>query len=263
MYQNFNYHSHTKRCGHAGGEDEAYVLAAIENGYKKMGFSDHAPYLNGYDPNERMKKEELEAYIQSIEYLQTKYRDQIEIFKGLEIEWIPERIEELKAYREQFDYLILGEHTYTLDIENYFYDHVEDEDILLYAQMVEQACDAKLIDIVAHPDLFMYGKTEFSEACVQASHRIVQAAQRNGIILEVNLNGLKYGKVQRGEEIRYLYPYRKFWEIVAQYDVKVIYGLDAHAPSKYGDHRAYEIVQKEIIGGLPLKFIDDLTFQHK
>ena len=36
--QKFNYHSHTKRCGHAIGEDEEYVLAAIANGYTKMAF---------------------------------------------------------------------------------------------------------------------------------------------------------------------------------------------------------------------------------
>lgn len=28
--QDFNYHSHTKRCGHAEGEDEAYVQEAIK-----------------------------------------------------------------------------------------------------------------------------------------------------------------------------------------------------------------------------------------
>lgn len=263
MKQRFNYHSHTKRCGHAGGEDEAYVQAAIQQGYQRMGFSDHAPYVNGYDPQERMKVEELEEYIKSIEYLQKKYQDQIEIFKGLEIEWIPERVEELKKYRQMFDYIILGEHTYTLDIENYFYDHVSDDDILLYANMVVQACDAHIADIIAHPDLFMYGKKEFNEACVQASHMIVQAAVRNDIILEVNLNGLKYGKVQMGEELRYLYPYRGFWEIASQYDCKVVYGLDAHAPSKYQDDKAYEIVQQEIIYDLPLHFIDDLNFPHK
>lgn len=263
MQQKFNFHSHTSRCGHAGGSDEAYVQEAIKNGYEVMGFSDHAPYINGYDPHERMKVEELDEYIQSIEYLQQKYQGQIEIFKGLEVEWIPERAEELKAYRQQFDYLILGEHTYTLDVENYFYDHVSDEDVLLYASMVEDACDAQIVDIIAHPDLFMYGKEVFSKACEEASHRIVQAAMRNHILLEVNLNGLKYGKVQKGEECRYLYPYRKFWEIVAQYDVGVVYGLDAHAPSKYGDFKAFEIVQKEIIYDLNLNFVSDLSFQHK
>ena len=43
MKQNFNYHGHTKRCGHAVGEDEEYVQAAIAAGYSIIGFSDHAP----------------------------------------------------------------------------------------------------------------------------------------------------------------------------------------------------------------------------
>ena len=261
--QKFNYHSHTKRCGHAGGEDEAYVQAAIEHGFQVMGFSDHAPYIDGYDPHERMKVEELTEYVASIEYLQKKYQDKIEIFKGLEVEWIPGRIAEIKQYRQAFDYLILGEHTYTLDIENYFYDHVSDEDITLYADMIEQACDSKMFDIIAHPDLFMYGKETFSDACVEASHRIVQAAMRNQVLLEVNLNGLKYGKKPKGAEERYLYPYREFWKIASQYDVKVVYGLDAHAPSKYGDKKAFEIVQNEIIYDLPLQFVTDLKFKHK
>lgn len=29
MKQNFNYHGHTKRCGHAVGEDEEYVQAGV------------------------------------------------------------------------------------------------------------------------------------------------------------------------------------------------------------------------------------------
>ncbi len=28
--QKFNYHTHTERCGHAQGNDEAYVLEAIK-----------------------------------------------------------------------------------------------------------------------------------------------------------------------------------------------------------------------------------------
>ena len=83
--QKFNYHSHTKRCGHAIGEDEEYVLAAIANGYTKMGFSDHAPYRNGYAPGERMHKEELDSYIESVKVLQEKYKDQIEYSHWLRI----------------------------------------------------------------------------------------------------------------------------------------------------------------------------------
>lgn len=263
MRQTFNYHTHTARCGHAAGSDEAYVLEAIQNGYTQIGFSDHVPYINGHDPEERMKVEELSDYISSIKALQEKYRDQIEIRIGLEIEYIPGREAELQAHRELFDYIILGEHTYTLESENYFYYHYSDEDVLLYAQMVEKACDAKLADIVAHPDLFMYAKPEFTPACEQATRIICEAAKRNGILLEINLNGLKYGKRRLGNEERYLYPHRRFWEIASEYDVEVVYGLDAHAPAKFSDWRCYEIVNDEIIHGIPLKFRKELKFPEK
>ena len=35
------FHSHTYRCGHAVKEIEDYVARAIEYGYKKYGVSDH------------------------------------------------------------------------------------------------------------------------------------------------------------------------------------------------------------------------------
>ncbi len=40
----FNLHTHTARCRHAVGTDEAYVQAAIKAGFKVLGFSDHCPF---------------------------------------------------------------------------------------------------------------------------------------------------------------------------------------------------------------------------
>ena len=36
-----NYHTHTYRCHHAKGEDEDFVLRAIDAGMTELGFSDH------------------------------------------------------------------------------------------------------------------------------------------------------------------------------------------------------------------------------
>lgn len=43
--QNFNYHSHTYRCGHADLDmrDEDYIKEYIKMGFKKMAFTDHCP----------------------------------------------------------------------------------------------------------------------------------------------------------------------------------------------------------------------------
>ncbi len=260
--QKFNYHSHTKRCGHAIGEDEEYVLEAIKNGYTRMGFSDHAPFKDGYSEQERMAKEELNAYIESVKALQSKYQDQIEIVIGLEFEFYKAQLAEIKEYKEQMDYLIIGQHENEL-FQKGIYEHYEDEDVLTYAQLIVEALEMGLADIVAHPDLFMYDKKEWTKACDEATHMICQAASKMKVPLEVNLNGIRYGKVQLGDEYRYRYPHRKFWEIAQNYDVEVIFGLDAHEPSKYSDHQCYEIVTNEIIKGLKLNFKPDFRIKKK
>ena len=52
--QEFNYHSHTYRCGHADLDltDEEYVEAYIKMGFKRMAFTDHCPEKNKIDKRE-------------------------------------------------------------------------------------------------------------------------------------------------------------------------------------------------------------------
>ena len=54
MINEYIFHSHTFRCHHAVKDIEDYVTAAIKNGYKKYGVSDHVflpgihhPYMRG------------------------------------------------------------------------------------------------------------------------------------------------------------------------------------------------------------------------
>lgn len=54
--QYFNIHTHTVRCNHAVGTDEEYVTAAINNGLKLLGFSDHVPFNFPVDTYDRMKQ---------------------------------------------------------------------------------------------------------------------------------------------------------------------------------------------------------------
>ena len=46
--------------------------------------------------------------------------------------------------------------------------------------------------------------------------------------MEVNANGIRKTLKEHPDWDRYQYPYREFWEIAKQYDVKVIIGSDAH-----------------------------------
>ena len=85
----YNYHTHTSRCGHAVGLDEEYVLKAIKLGIKRLGFSDHIFFPGILQPRVRMNEGEVENYLSSINHLKEKYKDQIEIKVGFEVEYLP------------------------------------------------------------------------------------------------------------------------------------------------------------------------------
>ena len=103
--QKFNYHSHTYRCGHADLDmkDEKYILEYIKMGFKKVAFTDHCPEKNEIDkrPNMRMKYEQKNDYIDSINELKRKYANQIEIESGYEIEYLPGEEENLKELKRK------------------------------------------------------------------------------------------------------------------------------------------------------------------
>lgn len=226
----YNYHTHTERCGHALGEDEQYVKAAIEAGFKVLGFSDHVPFENVHHPSERMDYSMMEGYLKSINALKEKYAGRIEIKVGFELEYFPEYKTYYQSLLDCCDYLICGQHNKTLDA--YSYDlYADDEDVLIYANQVKEAMESGLISFIAHPDYFMLGRNRWSNACTQATQIIAQAAAKHHIPLEINLNGLRYGKKQYDELEVYPYPFPAFWKEVAKYDVKCIYSYDAHRPT--------------------------------
>ena len=73
-----NYHTHTKRCGHAIGEDEEYVLEAIGKGFRTLGFSDHAMFPTFSEPHVRGDYQQcFDDYISSINALRKKYSQKI------------------------------------------------------------------------------------------------------------------------------------------------------------------------------------------
>lgn len=62
-----NYHTYTCRCKHAGGTEEDYVLAAIKNDIKILGFSDHAPFPGNENYGLRMEYSELDDYLNELD----------------------------------------------------------------------------------------------------------------------------------------------------------------------------------------------------
>lgn len=231
--QNFNYHTHTYRCGHAdmSVSDEDYVKLFIEKGFKKIAFTDHCPHKEKFEPlsNIRMDYTLKEDYYNSVNSLKEKYKDVIDIEVGFEFEYLTELKDYLNELKKETNKMVLGQHFVYDDSGNYIsvgWDKAEDEDLIKYAKHIEMAMKEKIPDIVAHPDLFMLNLDSFGENEEKVTRIICEAAQKYGVPLEINLSrAIKYlCKITNKIE----YPNKDFWKIASEYNIKVIYGVDAH-----------------------------------
>lgn len=260
--QNFNYHSHTYRCGHADFDytDEEYILDYIKNGFKKVAFTDHAPEKNITDKRNHMRMgyEQRHEYYASVNKLKEKYANQIEIQLGFEIEYLPDDVDNMLELKKETDKLILGQHfVYTPNNKDLviFWEKkpVTEGDIIRYGEYLEEAMRLGIPDIIAHPDICFSGIDKFGEIEEQVARKICSAAEKYKIPLEINLNGVAaktYFKdktlnhdsfeeqVSRLKDVKY--PRKEFWKIASEYDIKVLYGLDTH-------HRNYIDLYKELI----------------
>jgi len=81
-----NYHMHNEFCD-GEGSIEDYVRAGMERGFAALGFSSHAPIPVENDWT--LKEEHLGLYLAELERQRRKWKGRIEIYKGLEIDYIP------------------------------------------------------------------------------------------------------------------------------------------------------------------------------
>ena len=86
-----------------------------------------------------------------------------------------------------------------------------------------------------------------------------------GIPLEINLNGIRYGKLSYREGWHYAYPWKRFWQIAAQKHCKAVYGMDAHDPSQLAlmKERTEQVLQWIDVSGLEMISTFDLSLFHK
>lgn len=231
-----NCHTHTFRCRHAVGTEEEYIRTGIARGLKVLGFSDHSPYMfpDGYYSGFRMAVRETPGYFRTLGMLRNKYRGQIEIPIGFEVEYYPDYFEKtLDLYRRSAvtlengervgcEYLILGQHFLGNefdDPEHCMKPTRREERLALFVDTTISAMELGVFTYVAHPDLLNYTGPD----AVYEKHmkRLCQAARELNVPLEINLLGL--------DEKRN-YPRGLFFDIAAETGNTVVFGCDAHQP---------------------------------
>lgn len=245
-----NYHTHTARCGHAEGSDEAYVLAAIEQGFEELGFSDHVPwpYKSGFlNLGVRMDVRRLDEYLGSVRALREKYADKLRIYAGFECEYFPEYMGWLAdmAQEKQLDYLILGNHYDGSDETGMYFGRTRTPGQLsAYVRSTIRGVQTGLFAYLAHPDLFMRSYGRFDEDCRAAARDLCQACRAMNLPMEYNVHDRFIAYLTH----RISYPHPEFFEIAKAEGVQVIVGLDAHEPRELSDPTQWDRAAAELAG---------------
>ena len=233
----YNYHTHTSRCNHAVGSDEQYILSAIKNNYSGIGITDHImlPYIKS--SYVRGSYELKDDYLKSIRELQKKYENQIEIYVGFECEWDNYYQKYYKSLldNKEVDYLIFGNHTCYFKKNQEYGLKIRSQKAYLqrYLRNSIKAIRSGLFKIMAHPDMFM-SKVKWSLYARKVSHIICKEAKKYNVALELNCGCfINETKQDYFGEVRYRYPYDKFWKIAKKYNNTIVVGIDAHSPSAF------------------------------
>lgn len=247
-----NYHTHTKRCHHASGEDREYVEAAIRAGLQILGFSDHCPwvYPDGFVSGIRMTPAETGEYFDSLEQLKKEYEKEIRIYIGFEAEYTPDLIEEQDALFDLYplDYLILGQHFLGPNDQTYVGVATDREELLRqYVDSVIQGMRSGRYLYLAHPDLIYFtGDTRIYD---QSMYRLCHEMKELDMPLELNVLGLA--------DHRH-YPVERFLRIAGEVGNPYILGIDAHAPEQLLNASAIERAE-ELCEKYGILLVDELT----
>jgi len=229
-----NLHTHTCLCNHATGTVNDYCKAAIERNLTVLGISDHTPLPDNRWFEERMAIEDLPGYCQVIDQARKDFPG-LKIFKAMECDYV----EEFESfYRDQlldrlnFDYLIGSIHYIPHNGEwiSIFYNKLNAANLVSYTKHFIKSMESNLYAFMAHPDLFGCAYLNWDENTAACARDILEASSALNMPLEINGNGFRKSKIETDAGLRFKYPWIRFWELAAEYDIEVIANSDAHRP---------------------------------
>ena len=263
-----NYHTHLSLCGHAEGMSEDYVKVAIEEGFHTLGMSDHGPIKPEFMTKEEFVYNWLERqmtyedfvniYLPDCYKTKEKYKNDINFYIGVEIEYLHPFHDYYVELRKKLDYMNLAGHFFYHNgsIIN-AYDNVTFENVHSYGVSLKKAMETGLFNILVHPDVFMYnyydsnGSCTFDQECEKTARMIIESAIENNVYLEINVGGIFKVIANNATVGQFAYPRDEFWKIVAEYpNAKVVLGVDAHKPDHLRSKEikmAYEFARKHNI----------------
>jgi len=250
-----NYHTHTFRCHHATGDIEDFARLASQKGMHKLGMSDHAHVRGEGDHPMHMSKRDIPEYVRICRECDGKFGS-VRVLCGAECDYDPS---DERYFREYYlgemgmDYLVGSVHELKngADVLDCFSKrHFGVRELRLYTDLYVSLIESRVFTFCAHPDLFGRG-IEIGEDphgwdanASAAAREILDAAQANGAVLEMNVSGVWKTKNRGYPTI--IYPRWEFWEMASDYEIPVILNTDAHSLERLDAYVEYgfELIRK-------------------
>ncbi|KJS21051.1 MAG: hypothetical protein VR72_12065 [Clostridiaceae bacterium BRH_c20a] len=219
-----DYHVHA--LGHAHREHSLEELipfldVALKRNLQEIGFADHDRYLDSLNFN--LYKELQELY------------PKINIRVGLEIDYYPGKLEEIKKIRTShpFDYVIgsvhyIDEWMFDADKEKQRFEEWDiDELYTRYLSLVIEAANTGLFPLIGHLDLLKIFGNRPKKSIAETFNPYLRDLEKTGVVIELNTNGWY-------KPINELYPAPELLELCFQANLPITLSSDAHHAEQVG-----------------------------
>ena len=232
-----DYHVHTSRCGHAGGEMRAYVEAALARGLHEIAFTDHVPlyFLPGDDPDPgiAMTRAELPEYVEEVYALREEFAGRIDVLLGLEADYAEGHEAALQEILAAHDWdVVLGSVHWVkgdwIDAPHSGARHEREGTEVLwseYYRLLSKAAATGFFDVVTHFDLPKKFGHRMPTSLARNEAAAVAAARDAGVAVEVSSAGLRKTVAEE-------YPAPPLLASLVMAGVPIVFSSDAHAPAE-------------------------------
>ncbi|WP_457561570.1 histidinol-phosphatase [Caminibacter pacificus] len=224
-------HNHTPLCNHAEGTPDEYIQEAIKKGIKIYGFADHAPM--NFDPQYRMEFSDMQTYEKEIKNLKEKYKNDIKILLGYEVDFTPKKYLDKRVLNADVDYLIGSVHF----LDNWGFDNPEfikewdkrdvDDVYKEYFKYIKELAESKLFNIVGHLDLVKVFGHKPKKNIKDLAKEAIKAIKKSNMAVEINTAGLR-------KPVKEAYPSDELLEMILEENIDLTTSSDAHSPSQVG-----------------------------
>jgi len=273
-------HTHSELCPHGSGDQtEQMIKRAIELGFTHYSITEHAPLPDGLIANGQLQKEltlqshQIEDYFYHVRELKQKYRSQIVIYSGLEVDYLPNHIDYtqdlLSQWNDYIDDWILSLHflegedgTRCVDFtpEDFregliqYYGSTDEVHFAYWRAMEKMlTVEFKGVSLPRIGHLGLINKFTLPlplESSVMEEvdffEPIFKRIQNRGLAIDVNIAGFHYPLSKLG----YLTTPMQYWCNLL--DLKMVYGSDAHSIKAVGrSYQEFEAISQGVASAPP------------